>query len=921
MVDQLTPTNSKLFADQSSYPASDTIRSLAQHPFSNWLSRMNLRRKTAVSAIVLTTVPIAAIGMISYVLADRAITQQVVGAQQVAATRSSDLISRYMAQRYADIQVLANFPMLTEASLRTPGNSAERNAALDRITQTYSIYSDIALFDLDGNAVLQSGDRINSNQSNQAYFKEATRANRAVISQPVTAANGKESQVFLTAPVRDTQSGRTIALIRATLPLEKLSEQLVTYTLIGREYSLIDPTTNRVILTSRPERFNQEAPVLFPDFLQMQSASQVNTRTLNERGRDAFIFSYSPWTKLDNLPDLNWQLMLGNSAENAFRPRKTLLLVLGASTAIAAALVAWTAALLSNRLTRRIVSVAKAVQRIGQGQLDTRLRVSGDDEITLLGSNINYMAGQLQKLIFEQTQTSQNLHRLNEATFNIRKILDFNMILQAGVNEVRKLIDVDRAIVYLFDENWKGQIFAESVGLEFPAALGAYIYDPCFSEHFVEKYRKGHVQIISNIHDAEIDACYRGQLEAFQVKANIVAPMVVEGNLIGLLVGHHCAAPHYWESWEINLFTQISVHLGNALEQVRLTEQRQKVTSIQALAEERQHTQEALQSQLLQLLRHVERAAMGDLTVRADVTTGEIGTVADFFNSIVENLQHLVGQVKQVSLQVNSSLGHHEHAVRDLAQDALKQSEETSATLDSVQQMMQSIKAVAQSAQRAAEVSRSASITAENGGVAMDRTVQQILGLRTTIGDTAKKVKRLGESSQQISKAVSLINQITVQTNLLAINAGIEAARAGDESQGFAAIAEEVAALASRAADATHEIEQLVADIQRETTQVVEAMEQGTTQVVEGTRYVENAKQSLEQIVAVSHQIDHLVQSISIATVSQVETSHTITNLMQDIAQIAERTSDSSVEVSNSLRETVEIAQELQQSVGTFKVN
>jgi methyl-accepting chemotaxis protein PixJ len=251
----------------------------------------------------------------------------------------------------------------------------------------------------------------------------------------------------------------------------------------------------------------------------------------------------------------------------------------------------------------------------------------------------------------------------------------------------------------------------------------------------------------------------------------------------------------------------------------------------------------------------------------------------------------------------------------------LRQAEETSATVQSVQKMMTSIEAVARSAQKAAEVSRTAAVTAETGGAAMDLTVQQTLGLRHTIGDTAKKVKRLGESSQQISKAVSLINQITVQTNLLAINAGIEAARAGDDSQGFAAIAEEVAALAARAADATHEIEQLVAGIQRETHDVVEAMEEGTTQVVEVTHFVENAKQSLEQIVSVSHQIDQLVQSISMATVSQVETSHTITNLMQDIAQIAERTSDSSVEVSNSLRQTVDIAQELQQSVGTFKVN
>ncbi|MCY6490825.1 methyl-accepting chemotaxis protein [Leptolyngbya sp. GGD] len=920
MVDQLSSTNSRVFPTQSAYTMADAARLKSRRALPDWLNRMSLKQRTALLAVVLSTVPIATMGAINYVLADHAITQQVTGAQQLAATRLSDLISRYMSQRYAEVQALANFPLLSETTPRNATSQADRNAALTRIAQAYGNYSDVAIFDLDGNVLVQAGDRSNSNQIGQAYFQEAIRNNRAGISQPMISADGKRTEVFLTAPVRDTQTGRTIGIVRATLPLEKMSDHLVTYTLIGREYSIIDPATNRVILTSRPERFNQEAPAIFPEFSQIASAAKVNTRSVSE-SQGAYIFTYSPWTKLDNLPELNWHLVLGNNVENAFKSRKTLLIALATSSVIVTVIVGWIAMILANRLTRRIVSVAKAVQRIGQGQLDTRLRMVGDDEITLLGSNINYMAGQLQKLIFEQTQTSQNLQRLNEATFNIRKTLDFNLIMQAGVNEVRKLIDVDRSIVYLFDEHWKGRIVAESVGLEFSAALGTQITDPCFAEHFIEKYRKGHVQTISNITDADLDPCYRGQLEAFQVKANIVAPMVVDGNLIGLLVGHHCTAPHYWESWEINLFTQIAVHLGNALEQVKLTEQQQRVTSIQALAEERQQTQEALQTQLLQLLRHVERAAMGDLTVRADVTTGEIGTVADFFNSIVENLQHLVGQVKEASLQVNSSLGSHEYAVRELAHDALKQAEETSATVQSVQKMMESIEAVAQSAQKAAEVSRTAAVTAETGGTAMELTVQQTLGLRHTIGDTAKKVKRLGESSQQISKAVSLINQITVQTNLLAINAGIEAARAGDDSQGFAAIAEEVAALAARAADATHEIEQLVAGIQRETNDVVEAMEEGTSQVVEVTHYVENAKQSLEQIVSVSHQIDQLVQSISTATVSQVETSHTITNLMQDIAQIAERTSDSSVEVSNSLRKTVDIAQELQQSVGTFKVN
>ncbi|NJM85362.1 MAG: chemotaxis protein, partial [Leptolyngbyaceae cyanobacterium RM2_2_21] len=241
--------------------------------------------------------------------------------------------------------------------------------------------------------------------------------------------------------------------------------------------------------------------------------------------------------------------------------------------------------------------------------------------------------------------------------------------------------------------------------------------------------------------------------------------------------------------------------------------------------------------------------------------------------------------------------------------------------LSSVEDMTDSIQSVAESARQAAQVAHTAFTTAESGGVAMARTEQNILMLRETVGTTAKKVKRLGESSQQISKVVSLINQIALQTNLLAINAGIEAARAGEEGQGFAVVAEEVGELANRSAAATQEIEKIVDAIQRETAQVVEAMEQSTAQVVEGTHLVEDAKASLEQILGVSSQIDQLVQSISTATVSQVETSTSVSQLMQMIAEVSKQTSGSSLQVSDALRSTVLVTEALQASVDTFKVD
>ncbi|MEA5565869.1 methyl-accepting chemotaxis protein [Anabaena sp. UHCC 0399] len=331
--------------------------------------------------------------------------------------------------------------------------------------------------------------------------------------------------------------------------------------------------------------------------------------------------------------------------------------------------------------------------------------------------------------------------------------------------------------------------------------------------------------------------------------------------------------------------------------------------------------QEALQMQLLELLSNVEDAARGDLTVRADVTAGEIGTVADFFNSIIENLRDIVTQVKQAANQLNTAIGSNEGAIRQLAEAALTQSVEINRTLDAVDNMTYSMQAVAASAEQAATVANHAAQTATKSGQAMDLTVQNILSLRETVGETSRKVRRLGESSQQISRVVSIINQIATQTNLLAINAGIEAARAGEEGQGFAVVAEEIGELAARSASATQEIEYIVENIQQETSEVVKVMEIGTTQVVEGTQIVEEAKQSLSQILDVSQQIDFLIKSISTATASQVQTSQRVSQLMQDVAAVSQRTSDSSHLVAQSLQQTVEISHQLQETVGTFKVS
>ncbi|AFZ56628.1 methyl-accepting chemotaxis protein [Anabaena cylindrica FACHB-243] len=331
--------------------------------------------------------------------------------------------------------------------------------------------------------------------------------------------------------------------------------------------------------------------------------------------------------------------------------------------------------------------------------------------------------------------------------------------------------------------------------------------------------------------------------------------------------------------------------------------------------------QDTLHLQLLNLLSQVESAAKGDLTAQADVITGEVGTIANVFNLILENLRDIVTQVQQAASQVDTSLGSNQNAIRDLTQAAITQADDINRTLVAVDQMTSSMQALVDGAQEVTNIANHAHHTATKSGKAMDSTVQNILSLQETVGETAKKVRHLGESSQQISRVVSLINQIAMQTNLLAINAGIEAARAGEEGQGFAVVAEEVGELAARSAAATQEIEQIVEKIKRDTNEVMQAMEVGNNQVIESTQIVADAKQSLSEILDVSQQVDILVKSISMASGLQLETSQIVRQLMQDIAETSQLRGDYTQQIGESLQRNIEIFQHLQKNIENFKLN
>ncbi|MGK7942620.1 MAG: methyl-accepting chemotaxis protein [Crocosphaera sp.] len=335
------------------------------------------------------------------------------------------------------------------------------------------------------------------------------------------------------------------------------------------------------------------------------------------------------------------------------------------------------------------------------------------------------------------------------------------------------------------------------------------------------------------------------------------------------------------------------------------------------IAQQKEQEKQQLELEIYELLEELQDAVDGDLTVRASLTSMEMSTVADLFNAMIDSLRDIAIQVKNSSARVSNALGEDKQSIQQLAQQAHQEAEATMKTLGSVDEMSRFIKAVARNAHQAAILANDTYGVTQEGAKAMDETVNSIVSLKTTIAQTAQKMKQLEKSSQKISQVVSLIEEMTLKTNLLAINAG----RSGEEGEGFAIFGEQLALLAEQSAIATREIANLVSNIQRETQEVAYNMTLGTTQVSETTQLVEVTTSQLEQVLDRSRSIKDLMQSISEATVFQTETAQTVTELMEEIAQYSKQRLVASETVAYSMEETAQVAQELEATVEQFKVD
>ena len=336
--------------------------------------------------------------------------------------------------------------------------------------------------------------------------------------------------------------------------------------------------------------------------------------------------------------------------------------------------------------------------------------------------------------------------------------------------------------------------------------------------------------------------------------------------------------------------------------------------------QEAKRVNDANQAAILRLMNELQTVAEGDLTQQATVTEDITGAIADSVNYTVEELRTLVAQVQDTVGRVTDTTSQIEQTSTELLAASTEQLREIRATGDSVLQMAGRINDVSAQAQTTAQVARQSLQAAETGRAAVENAIGGMNTIRDQIQDTSKRIKRLGESSQEIGEITELISDITEQTNVLALNAAIQAASAGEAGRGFSVVAEEVQRLAERSGDATRQIAAIVRTIQTDTQDAVGAMERSTQGVVEGARLSDAAGAALADIDRVTRELSALIASISEEALKEAASANVVAQNIQHIFAVTEQTSDGTRSTAQMVRELSRTAEELKASVARFKI-
>jgi methyl-accepting chemotaxis protein PixJ len=635
--------------------------------FLQWFSA-SLRVKTTIAAIAIGTLPVITVGTVAYLTTSAQVRQQVIQGEQADIGDMKDKIFYFIKERAGDLDSLSNLSVFTNPKLRDTFKREAKDEVLNRFASTYSVYDSIGVFDTKGNVIAQSKSEPLPNHWDRDYFQQVLKTDRPFITEPRISETSQGVYIFFAAPIKDEVTNKTIGIVRTRIPIKYLREVFNLNTQRGQKLYVVD-ASGKIASDEDNQTVGKKIEEVFPTLL-----TQINRKQLEQKDStgesivgpakhgstaEKELITYGLANRLRPLFGLDWSFVLTRPTETAFAAETQLLWTLFLGTAAATVLVGAIAALIANRATRPIVEAAKAVEKIGQGQLDTRVDVIGEDELAALGGNINEMAGQLEVFTREQILAAEQALLVAKVTGSrAENSKDLEDLFKDMIEETRQILNVDRVIIYRFNPDLSGYITAESVAAGFPRALNNKAESFYLSELGDITDPEDWVVAIDNIAEANLQTDHLQLLERWRVQSKLEVPILHEGQPYGMLIAHHCKAAYEWQESEVNFLKQLAAQMGLSLDRVLLLEQTEQ------LAEEQRDLKEGLQKRALELLMEVDPISKGDLTIRARVTADEIGTIADSYNATVGNLRKIVTQVQDAATQVAQTTSRNEHSVR-----------------------------------------------------------------------------------------------------------------------------------------------------------------------------------------------------------------------------------------------------------------
>jgi twitching motility protein PilJ len=822
-----------------------------------YLRQFNLSTKSIILSIAIGTLPVLGIGAIAYMFGSKLITKQIITSQENTAINLSDKVNNFIGQRYGDIQILSNIsfssPMKARKKVGTEKSrqiskvdtstiNIETKASLDSLIKNSNVYDSVAIFDLNGQVMMQSSGESLTPEKKLTYFQEVIKQNIPIISQPEIVKN-IGTVIYIAAPIKDAVAGNTIGIVRTRLPIKALKKVIKGYIDETHQYYFLD-ATGKILISSYEDVLDEKLVNIYPSLTNVLNAKNIDTFTaIAKNNQKQQLISYIPFSQISGLPDIKWQLIVEKDIAIAFKQQREFLTLTASTTPLIALLMTLLVAWLSQRINAKIANTSITEGEAIQEQIN--LSVFNKQE--------------------DQAREIEWLKLLLEVTRKIRLNLQSEAIYQTAISEVSHILKTDRVIIYKLHRKTQAvKVIAESVIDDCQKMLGVYNND----SHWRELGKNHQFEAISDVEqEVNLTNSYIEWLKKFSVQSSLTAPILSHGEIQGFLIAHHCHHPHVWQVEEINFLTQIATQVGYALEQSHLLVEIRKLkansqTNINQDSLELQNFQDSIQPIVNQIQQAVSEVNgyLEKFTTEAIIEPEKMHQSLETIENMTIAIQSIADIAQQAAIIVN---------------DANHTATKTGAEMD---------------------------LTLQNIGYVQE-TVDEITKKVRRLGDSSQQISRVVSIINQISMQTNLL---AINAGIEAARAGEEgqgfavvAEEVGELAARSAAATQEIEEIIAKIQQETGEVLKTMTTGTNQVTQssnIIENAKHNLQQIVDVSQQIDTLVQSIlsstQSQVQTSQIVSQTIKDITLVSARNIHNSRQVSQSLQKAVDISQELKD-----------------------------